>query len=222
MKSSHFLWLVAMGFTVLPALILANEAAVIPCLNPAIAERSDADAADQAKIASALALGPVLARAIRASRADAIHQGVRPLPSGAKQALAPYFPAEILGRARYRVGTGGVTLQTGSLQFGDRVAIVLDDVIILDNASRLQNPYLLAHELAHVMQYQTWGIDGFARYYIADSSAVEGEARAIAKDWLQWRRGRSSNGPQIADRTEIDIAITIAEAMADQAETCPE
>ena len=44
-----------------------------------------------------------------------------------------------------------------------------------------------AHELTHVMQYQRWGVDGFAERYVRDSAAVEQEAIDNANRFAAWR-----------------------------------
>ena len=48
---------------------------------------------------------------------------------------------------------------------------------------------LWAHELAHVMQYADWGVDGFVERYLADASAVEHAANDLAWEWLQASTG---------------------------------
>jgi hypothetical protein len=43
--------------------------------------------------------------------------------------------------------------------------------------------------MTHVMQYQRWGIEGFASRYVRDREAVEQEAVANANRFVAWQRG---------------------------------
>jgi hypothetical protein len=44
-----------------------------------------------------------------------------------------------------------------------------------------------AHELTHVMQFERWGVDGFADQYVRDSATVEQEAIDNANRFVAWR-----------------------------------
>ena len=44
-----------------------------------------------------------------------------------------------------------------------------------------------AHELTHVMQYQRWGVEGFAERYVRDSAEVEQEAIDNANRFAAWQ-----------------------------------
>jgi hypothetical protein len=52
---------------------------------------------------------PALATAIRESRRQAIDRGVDPIPPRIRAALEPYFPAQILDKAKWTT-TGGISL----------------------------------------------------------------------------------------------------------------
>lgn len=63
------------------------------------------------------------------------------------------------------------------IRFGHAQAVTLDDVIVFQNRDEaLEDPKLWAHELKHVMQFEEWGVQGFATRYLSDYNAVENEA----------------------------------------------
>lgn len=134
-----------------------------------------------------------LTRMIELSRERAIAAGVRPVPLGVQRGLLGFFPAMLLQRARYAVapGTNTLTLPALAFSYGDAVAITLSDVVLFRDDRAAQNDLALwAHELTHVVQYQRWGIDGFAARYVRDREAVEKEARDNAARFKVWREGR--------------------------------
>ncbi|WP_208352905.1 eCIS core domain-containing protein [Pseudaestuariivita rosea] len=144
-------------------------------------------------------MGPVLADAIRASRTAAIEKGVQPLLPEVRRKMQRSFDNAVLNRVRYRIGVEGTTLQTLSLKFGRYHAMVLGDVVIFRSEEDLNDPALVAHELAHVLQYDAWGIDEFARRYARDHIAVEDEADRVADDWLAGRPAQVSNDTGVGD-----------------------
>jgi Domain of unknown function (DUF4157) len=81
---------------------------------------------------------------------------------------------------------------------GDATAITLGDVVLCRNEQVAETDLKVwAHELTHVMQYQRWGIEGFADRYVRDSAAVEQEAIDNANRFVAWlpRRGLPPAGP---------------------------
>jgi hypothetical protein len=67
--------------------------------------------------------------------------------------------------------------------------MTLGEVVVFKDDRLAQGDLgLWAHELTHVMQYQRWGIDGFASRYVTDSAGLEREARANAERFLTWQR----------------------------------
>lgn len=122
-------------------------------------------------------LAPLLASWIVASRDAAIAQGVEPIPAPIREALTGYVPESVLDRVRWRHDNGELSLPEGVLRFGEVPAMTLDDVILFQAREvALEDPKLWAHELRHVMQFEEWGVDGFARRYLSDYEAVEHEA----------------------------------------------
>jgi len=131
-----------------------------------------------------------LARLIEAARSQAIADGVLPLPAGVRRALLGYFPDWVLGKVRYAAGRSeGNALPSLAFGYGDAAAVTLGDVVVFKDALTAQtDTKLWAHELTHVLQYQRWGIDGFADHYVRDSKAVEKEAYDNADRFEAWRR----------------------------------
>jgi hypothetical protein len=122
-------------------------------------------------------LAPLLASWIATSRDAAKAEGVERIPEPIRAALEEYVPKDILDRVRWREGGSEWLLPQNIISFGHVPAVTLDDVIVFEHrAVALEDPKLWAHELKHVMQFAEWGVDGFARRYLADYQAVESEA----------------------------------------------
>jgi hypothetical protein len=125
---------------------------------------------------------------IDSARQQAIADGVRPVPPAVYRSLLGYFPAALLQRCRFATGSSrALTLPALAFSYGDATAITLGDVILF-KTERLADTDLKtwAHELTHVMQYQRWGVDGFADRYVRDSAAVEQEAIDNANRFAAW------------------------------------
>jgi hypothetical protein len=134
-----------------------------------------------------------LAALIDGARQQAIADGVRPVPPGVYRALLGYFPAALLQKSRFAIGNArALTLPALAFSYGDATAITLGDVVLFKNERVAETDLKVwAHELTHVMQYQRWGIQGFADRYVRDSGAVEREAIDNANRFAAWlpRRG---------------------------------
>jgi hypothetical protein len=133
------------------------------------------------------------------ARQQAIADGVRPVPPGIYRSLLGYFPAALLQKCRFATGMShALTLPALAFSYGDATAITLGDVVLFKNDRVAETDLKLwAHELTHVMQYQRWGIDGFAEHYVRDSAAVEREAIDNANRFAAWlpRRGLPPASP---------------------------
>jgi hypothetical protein len=170
------------------SLLLAGLAWVLPVrAQPAIAPALLDDATS------------ALAGLIDGARRQAIADGVRPMPASEYRALLGYFPAALLRTCRFAVGNSrALTLPALAFSYGDATAITLGDVVLFKNERVAETDLKVwAHELTHVMQYQRWGIEGFAGHYVRDSAAVEREAVANANRFIAWlpRRGLASIMP---------------------------
>jgi hypothetical protein len=137
--------------------------------------------------------GTALAARIDDARRQAIADGVRPLPPAIYRSLLGYFPAALLQRARYAVGgTRRLSLPMLGFSYGDALAMTLNEVVLFKTTRIAESDLKVwAHELTHVMQFQRWGIEGFADRYVRDSAGVEREAIGTADRFAAWlpRRG---------------------------------
>ena len=130
----------------------------------------------------------VLGGLIENARQQAIAAGVRPIPAGISRSLLGYFPAALLQKARFASGAAEpLTLPGLAFTYGDAIAVTLGDVVLF-RSERVARADLKvwAHELTHVMQYQRWGIEGFADHYVRDSAAVEQEAIDNSNRFMTW------------------------------------
>jgi hypothetical protein len=133
--------------------------------------------------------GSALAGLIDSARQQAIADGVRPVPPSVYRGLLGYFPAALLQRCRFATGSSrALTLPALAFSYVDAAALTLGDIVLF-KSERLSetNLKIWAHELTHVMQYQRWGVDGFAERYVRDSAAIEQEATDNANRFAAWR-----------------------------------
>ena len=130
----------------------------------------------------------LLATLIHSGREIAIANGVRPIPPQMHSALLGYFPDAILRRVRFASGhTEVITIPGLAMNYGHIDAVTLGDVIMFrDEHGARTDRKLWAHELTHVMQYERWGIDGFAARYLQDYETLEQEARDNADRFVSW------------------------------------
>jgi hypothetical protein len=133
------------------------------------------------------AMAPLLVRFIQSSRDAALAQGVEKIPKSIRATLEGYVPGATLERVRWRAG-GSDLLSQSAFFLKDAQAITLDYVIVFNDENEARNdPKLWAHELRHVMQFEEWGIEGFATRYLADSTAVEDVASEYRWQFMKLR-----------------------------------
>ena len=131
----------------------------------------------------------LLTSMIETTREQAIADGVRPVPPAIYRGLLGYFPAALLQKVRFGgTDTGRIALPTLAFTYGHAAGITLGDVILFRDKRAAQTDLKLwVHELTHVLQYQRWGVDGFAARYVDDSGAVEQEARDNVARFSRWK-----------------------------------
>lgn len=135
----------------------------------------------------------LLAKLIETTRERAIADGVRPIPTTVYRQLLGYFPAALLQQVRFATGPSAnrISLPTLAFTYGDTAAMTLREVVLFrDEEAARSNLKLWAHELTHVLQYQRWGLDGFAYRYITDRASVEKEAVENAERFAKWLGSR--------------------------------
>jgi hypothetical protein len=165
----------------------------------------DPEALGQLRQQAEVYAAPMLRDAILKSRQEALAAGAQPMPAALRQRLRGYFRDELLDRVRWRVGGGSeVSLQLNVIQYGDRAAITLNEVVVFARqADALGDAALWAHELGHVDQFARWGVDGFAQRYVHDYRAVEAEAEQAASGYLGWLARRPGHSPAAAASGKI-------------------
>ncbi len=127
---------------------------------------------------------PAFAAWIIATR-DTLADGALPPPPGMQALLAGYFPPELLARVRYRVGWPSGAAGA-AFRLSNARAATIDRVIVFRDREIAADPVIWAHELAHVRQFETWGVAGFASRYLRDRAGVEAEAWDVATTYKMW------------------------------------
>lgn len=142
---------------------------------------------DFSRRAIAAALEVSLIRSRDAARSGATF----PVPDTVRDGLVPFFNPQMLERVHYGVDETQTTGVAGlAIRQGDAVAVTLVDTIIFRADHYAENLPLWAHELAHVEQYDAWGVAGFAARYVLDWAAVEREAEERAVAYVAWAQSR--------------------------------
>lgn len=141
--------------------------------------------------------GSALAFAIRQAKAQALYSG-RPIPANIMAALQPYFPADVLQSVRYTtLDNARIALDSAVMLLNnDVVAITLEDVIVFRNGYEAQDIGTWAHELTHVLQYRSRGVETFANTYTTNAWVLENEARNNANRVVSLINAQNANGPQ--------------------------
>lgn len=124
--------------------------------------------------------GNALAVAIRVSRNTA-GANAQPIPPAIRAQLAPFFPPQILDRARYNTSKASLSLPAAINAINEGNSVTLDDLIVFSDGAAASDPLMWAHELTHVMQYQNMGVEAFANVYtLTGGSDLERQARDMA------------------------------------------
>lgn len=135
---------------------------------------------DRAATFAATLLAPWIAETSGSLAATA-----KPVPGQIEAQLRPFFEGPALEGVRYHVGWPGEPLRTAFRATGTR-AVTLDRVIIFRDPDVAADPVIWAHELAHVRQFELWGVSGFMRRYLRDHEGVEAQAWQVAIDYKMW------------------------------------
>ncbi len=125
----------------------------------------------------------VILAALLDSAANQLSAVAKPVPDLVKLILKPHYPSGTLDEAKYVVGKVGITLPQAinGLQtfMGNKEhAVTVPGVIVfsVEPDQSAQTIRWWAHELQHILQYNTLGVVGFASKYINDYQAIESEA----------------------------------------------
>lgn len=182
--------LVVVLFAVVAASVFAEDSlpGSLASVIAALAGNETVERAGDKALDMAVDVGaPPLASWIAASREEALAEGVEPVPAAVRTDLAGFFPSSLLDQVRFRIGWGSArSLQGHVFRFHRTKAITLGDLIVFRDEDVAADPLIWAHELAHVRQYQRWGIAAFAEKYVRDFGSVEGEAWRVHGRYKSW------------------------------------
>lgn len=139
--------------------------------------------------------GPAIALGIRHAKEQARHS-CQAVPQHIRTSLAPFFPPVMFNTVCFaladpnRIAIDNAIL----LHFERRPAVTLEDVIVFRDSQSATNPVLWAHELAHVSQYRSLGLEGFAHFWTFDSAGLENEASNV-EEFVRQRINIPHAGP---------------------------
>ncbi len=127
-----------------------------------------------------------VAAGIIATRDAVLAGGGQPIPARLRKKLRRWYPEDLLNAVRWTSLRGPVKqlLKDSRMNFdGETLAITMIDVVIFRSDDLANDGALWAHELYHVQQYRTWGVFGFAKRWVDDSSVSSPiEAPAYARE----------------------------------------
>lgn len=121
--------------------------------------------------------GGALAYKIREAKESAKKVFV-PVPNNIRTTLSPFFPPELFDAVCWAVVGTGNSLDSWAIHDFNMAAITLEDVIVFqDSQTGFNDAVLWSHELTHVLQYRSLGVEGFAALYVVAFDALEQQAR---------------------------------------------
>lgn len=146
---------------------------------------------------------PILASAIRFSKAQAQNRNPQPIPQHIRQQLAAYFPQHLLESTTWTTANG-ISID-GMLRnwLNQEGAVTLDNVICFSGSELANDVELWAHEMTHVLQYDQMGVETFAFVYSTNWSSLESQARDNAGRIMQ---NINSAGQGNSQRWTYDIS----------------
>jgi hypothetical protein len=144
-----------------------------------------------------------VAAGIIASRNAVIAGGAKPIPQHVRQNLRRWYSDELINSVRWTSNWSPIqnSLQAAQMSFNSNtLAIAVINAVVFRNDT-LANDYVLwAHELYHIQQYRDWGVFGFAKNWV-DNSSVTGPVEAPAYQ-------RENEARNIFGTTEIDRQVS--------------
>lgn len=140
--------------------------------------------------------GNALAFAIRQAKESARKVCV-PIPAKVQQTLSSFFPSDLFGGVCWAVVGNGATLDSYAIHDAGMAAITLEDVVVFDNYDDGQDAVLWSHELTHVQQYRSLGVEGFAALYSVAWDALEQQARDFDQFVARTLQARDASQTQL-------------------------
>jgi len=140
-----------------------------------------------------------VAAAMVSARNAVVTSGGRPMPEDVKRDLRRWYPDALLNSVRWTANWGALqnTLQAAQMSFnGQTQAITVINAVVFRDGQLANDRVLWAHEMYHVQQYRQWGVFGFAKAWV-DNSSVGGPVEAPA--YAREREARQAFGGSLAD-----------------------
>jgi len=123
--------------------------------------------------------GDALALAIRQAKALA-QRDCQPVPGSIRQSLSSFFPPDIFNGVCWNTAGERFSIDTLLLNDFNMGAVTLEDVIVFRDGANASDPALWAHELTHVQQYRSLGLEAFAHLYsFGSAQALENQAYGV-------------------------------------------
>jgi hypothetical protein len=114
-----------------------------------------------------------VASAIISARNAVVSGGGRPIPNDIKVKMRRWYADDLINSVRWTDNWNPLrnSLQAAQMGMnGNTQAIALINAVVFRDARGAQDAVLWAHELYHVEQYQKWGVFGFAKNWVNNSS----------------------------------------------------
>jgi hypothetical protein len=142
-----------------------------------------------------------VATAIISARNAVVTNGGQRIPDEIKVFLKRWYPVDLLESIRWTTNYNLVQNSLSAAQMGfnpDTQAITFINAIVFRSEESTRDPALWAHEVYHAEQYRRWGVFGFAKQWVDNSSTggpVEGPAYARQREAQQVLASSKSIAP---------------------------
>jgi hypothetical protein len=123
-----------------------------------------------------------VATAIISARNAVVTNGGNRMPDDIKNFLKRWYPVDLLDSIRWTTNYNLVqnSLSAAQMSFNpDTRAITFINAIVFRGPGAANAPALWAHEVYHAEQYRRWGVFGFAKQWV-DNSSVNGPVESPA------------------------------------------
>lgn len=141
--------------------------------------------------------GPALALWIQQSR-NSSWPTAQPVPPEVRQALQGWFSDDLFNNVRWKIGDGGaINLANATLTYGTAEAICLIDTIIFKDEQVASDLSVWAHEMVHVQQFRTLGVNAFAADYARSWNSLENPAYDVQGRFAASQSGTAPPLPPI-------------------------
>lgn len=147
-----------------------------------------------------------VAAAIISARNAVVTGGGRRIPPHVHVEMRRWYPDDLLNSVRWTTNWGPLrnTLQAAQMSFNPNTqAIALINAVVFRDDAVASDPVLWAHELYHIQQYRAWGVFGFAKRWVDNSSdggPIEAPAYARGEEAKNVLAGVSSTGGRSSRR----------------------